>query len=57
MWAMWCTRRFPGAYYQQFWSLLQHGNTREIICSASKTLETVALDIFANNGRRNNNRL
>jgi hypothetical protein len=48
---------FRGAYWLRFWSLLQHEDTREIICSASKALEIVALDIFAKNGWRSNNRI
>jgi hypothetical protein len=58
MWAIWCTRNdlifpnkqfhsfmhaiFRGAYWLWFWSLLQRDDTREIIRSASKTLEVVA---------------
>ncbi|RCV10732.1 hypothetical protein SETIT_2G132300v2, partial [Setaria italica] len=72
MWAIWCTRNdlvfekkrftsfhavFRGAYWLRFWSLLQREESRETICSASKALEIVALDIFAKNGWRSNNRL
>jgi hypothetical protein len=73
LWAIWCTRNdlvfekkhfklfmqviFRGAYWLRFWSLLQHKDTREIICSARKALEIVTLDIFAKNGWRSNNRI
>ena len=65
IWAIWCTRNdlifekkiftlfmravFRGAYWLQFWSLLQREDTRKTICLASKALEVVALDIFVNN--------
>ncbi|OEL20350.1 hypothetical protein BAE44_0018630, partial [Dichanthelium oligosanthes] len=39
------------------WSLLQHEDKRETICLASKAPEVVALDIFAKNDWRSNNRL
>jgi hypothetical protein len=71
MWAIWCTRKdlifqnkqfhsfmhaiFKGAYWLRFWSLLQCEDTRGIICSVSKALEVVALDIFAKNEWRSNN--
>jgi hypothetical protein len=48
---------FRGAYWLRFWSLLQHEDTKETICSAIRTLEIVALDIFAKNGWRSNNKL
>jgi hypothetical protein len=48
---------FRGAYWLRFWSLQQCEDTREIIRSASKAVEVVALDIFAKNGWRSNNRL
>jgi hypothetical protein len=64
MWAIWCTHNdlifrtnnFV-LLYRLFWSLLQHEDTREIIRSASKALEVVALDIFAKNRWSSNNRL
>lgn len=73
IWAIWCTRNevvfekkrytsfmqavFRGAYWLQFWSLLQREGAKETVRSASKALEIVALDIFAKNGWRSNNRL
>jgi hypothetical protein len=73
MWAIWRTRNdlifqnkqfhsfiqaiFTGSYWLRLWSLLQSEDTREIIRSASKALEVVALDIFARNGWKSNNRL
>ena len=73
MWAIWWTRNdlsfekkiftsfmqavFRGAYWLRFWSLLHREDTRKTICLVSKALEVVALDIFAKNGWRSNNRL
>ncbi|KAG2631366.1 hypothetical protein PVAP13_2NG188200 [Panicum virgatum] len=51
------TAVFRGAYWLRFWSLLQREDTRKTVCLASKALEVVALDIFAKNGWRSNNRL
>uniref|UniRef100_K3Y316 Uncharacterized protein n=1 Tax=Setaria italica TaxID=4555 RepID=K3Y316_SETIT len=48
---------FRGAYWLRLWSLLQCEESKETICSASKMLEIVALDIFAMNGWRRNNRI
>nr|TKV94280.1 hypothetical protein SEVIR_9G283600v2 [Setaria viridis] len=48
---------FRGAYWLRFWSLLQRRDTKETVRLASKALEVVALDIFAKNVWRSNNRL
>jgi hypothetical protein len=68
MWVIWCTRKdiifekkftsfmqavFKGAYCLWFLSLLQCEDT---IRMASKVLEIIALDIFAKNEWRSNNR-
>jgi hypothetical protein len=71
--AIWCTRNdiifekkqftyfmqvvFRGAYWLQFWSLLQRKNTKELVRATSKALEVIALEIFAKNVWRNNNGL
>jgi hypothetical protein len=73
LWAIWFTRNdsvfekkhfksfmqviLRRAYWLRFWLLLQHEDTREIICSASKALEIVALDILTKNRWKNNNRI
>ncbi|RCV20933.1 hypothetical protein SETIT_4G097800v2 [Setaria italica] len=73
MWAIWDTcndmifekKRFTsfmqtvlrGAYWLRYWSVLQRKDTRETIRMASKALKVIALDIFAKNGWRSNNKL
>uniref|UniRef100_K4AMA9 Uncharacterized protein n=1 Tax=Setaria italica TaxID=4555 RepID=K4AMA9_SETIT len=49
--------RGGGVHWLRFWSLLQREESSETTYSASKALEIVALDIFAKNGWRSNNRL
>ena len=70
MWAIWCTRNdliFEKKIFTSF--MHETGDTgsdfgpcysmriKERLCLASKALEVVALDIFAKNGWRSNNRL
>jgi hypothetical protein len=48
---------FRKAYWLRFWFLLQCEDTRKSVRVTSKALQVIALEIFAKNGWRNNNRL
>jgi hypothetical protein len=51
-----------GTFRETYWpavilGVVQHEDTREIIHLESRALEVVALDMFAKNGWRSNNRI
>jgi len=72
-WAIWLTRNdivfdkvvapsylqaiFMGTYWTRFWSLLQKEEDRHLMKMGCKTIETVAMEVFARHGWSFSNRL
>ncbi|TVU46899.1 hypothetical protein EJB05_06472, partial [Eragrostis curvula] len=48
---------FMGTYWLRFWALLQRDETKEKLRSASLSMEIIAMEFFARNGWKFNNRL